>query len=165
VRRVQAWLERYPRADAVRFVLASHFIVQHQYQDALRETALLAAAEPSNLVVLNNLAWLYGELNDPRALETAERLLALAPTEPTVEGTVGWIYFQNGRTTQGVELLRRGVVGSPANRNTKYQLAAALARGDAAPEARQILEGILSDDARFLYRPEAEALLASLRRQ
>jgi putative PEP-CTERM system TPR-repeat lipoprotein len=165
MRRLRAWLDRYPRADAVRFVLANYLIVQHRYDEALQETSALAAAQPSNMVVLNNLAWLYGELNDPRALETAERVFALAPNDPNVAGTVGWIYVQHGRASEGLDLLRRSATATPSNRDTKYQLAAALARGDGATEARQILESILGDNVQFLYRSEAEALLAHLRSQ
>jgi putative PEP-CTERM system TPR-repeat lipoprotein len=165
VQRVRAWLERYPGADAVRFVLSSYYITQHRYQDALQETSILAATAPSNMIVLNNLTWLYGELNDPRMVESAERLLALAPNDPTVTGTVGWIYFQHGRAREGLDLLRRSATGAPDNRNTKYQLAAALASSDGRDEARQILEAILADGGQFMYRAEAEALLGRIRAQ
>jgi putative PEP-CTERM system TPR-repeat lipoprotein len=165
VRRLRAWLDRYPTADAVRFVLANYLIVQHRYDEALQETSTLAADQPSNMVILNNLTWLYGELNDPRALESAERIFALAPNDPNVAGTVGWIYVQHGRASEGLELLRRSAAATPNNRNTKYQLAAVLARGDGATEARQILESILGDNDQFLYRSEAEVLLARLRGQ
>jgi predicted Zn-dependent protease len=165
VQRTRAWLERYPGADAVRFMLSSYYITQHRYQEALQETSVLAADAPSNMIVLNNLAWLYGELNDPRAVESADRVLALAPNDPTVAGTVGWIYFQHGRTRESLDLLRRSAAGAPDNRNTKYQLAAALASGDGKDEARQILEAILGDGSQFMYRADAEALLARVRAQ
>lgn len=159
---VRAWLDQNPRSAPVRFLLASHLILLHRYPDALRETTALAELDPSNLIVQNNLAWLYGELRDPRAMETANRILAAAPQDPTIAGTVGWIYVNNGRVQEGLELLRRSVGASPNNRNTKFQLASALAQGSDTATARQLLQEILGDDLQFIYRSDAEALLARL---
>ncbi|MBL8835187.1 MAG: PEP-CTERM system TPR-repeat protein PrsT [Alphaproteobacteria bacterium] len=159
---VRAWLEQNPRSAPVRFLLASHLILLRRYQEALRETTALAELDPSNLIVQNNLTWLYGELRDPRAMDTAARLIAAAPQDPTIAGTVGWIFVNNGRVPEGLELLRRSVGASPNNRNTKFQLASALAQTNEAAAARQLLQEILSDDLQFLYRNDAEALQARL---
>ncbi len=159
---VRAWLDQNPRSAPVRFLLASHLILLHRYPEALRETTALAELDPSNLIVQNNLAWLYGELRDPRAMETANRILAAAPQDPTIAGTVGWIYVNNGRVPEGLELLRRSVGALPSNRNTKFQLASALAQGSDTATARQLLQEILGDNLQFLYRSDAEALLARL---
>ncbi|MCK5334736.1 MAG: PEP-CTERM system TPR-repeat protein PrsT, partial [Gammaproteobacteria bacterium] len=47
---------------------------------------------PENPILLNNLANLYLDMNDKRALETAKKALIASPNSPAVQDTVGWIY-------------------------------------------------------------------------
>ena len=41
--------------------------------------------------VLNNLAWVYSELGDDKALKIAKEAHALQPNDPAINDTVGWI--------------------------------------------------------------------------
>ena len=62
----------------------------------------MLGAQNANPVVLNNLAWLYHEAEDARALPTARRAYELAPEQPEIMDTYGWILLAE---SPGVELV------------------------------------------------------------
>ncbi len=62
-----------------------------QYREAATVHESLVQTSPNDGTLLNNLAWLYGELGDPRALGHAEKAYALMPSDPGAMDTLGWI--------------------------------------------------------------------------
>jgi tetratricopeptide (TPR) repeat protein len=70
---------------------------------------------PTNALVLNNLAWLYQESKDKRALETARRAFELNSQNPMIMDTYGWILVNNGQREEGLKLLERAAQLAPEN--------------------------------------------------
>ncbi len=63
---------------------------------------------PKNVILLNNLANLYLDTNNRKALKTAKKALAIHPDSPAIQDTVGWIYVkQNKNYKKGIELLKK----------------------------------------------------------
>ena len=62
---------------------------------------------PAQAAILNNLAWWYHEARDPRARKVAASAAALAPEDPNVMDTYGWILVEEGALEQGLALLRK----------------------------------------------------------
>ncbi len=114
------------------------------------------------MVALNNLAWEYFQVGDPRAEETARKAHELAPANAAVADTLGWIQVNTGKLEEGITLLRRAVELSNGRAQVRYHLAAALAQAGDTEEARGILRELLAGDDQFSSRDEAEQLLATL---
>ncbi|MBL8698817.1 MAG: PEP-CTERM system TPR-repeat protein PrsT [Alphaproteobacteria bacterium] len=159
---VKDWLNRYPQDTGVRFQLSSYYIENGRLAEAITETELLTKREPNNPLMLNNLAWLYAEKKDPRALELAERAHRLASEEPAIMDTYGWILFNGGKREQGIDLLRKAAQGAPREGQIQYHYAAALAEIGQRDEAKQILRDVLGTRRLFVGRDEAVRLLQRL---
>lgn len=151
------WLKNNPRDDDARFFLASLYLGNKQTADSIREHETLLSNSPGNPVILNNLAWLYQEGKDPRALDYAERAHRLAPQAATISDTLGWILVNRGEVKRGVELLRQAATDAPIP-EIRYHLAVALAKSGQAGEAKTILDEILKPEVKFDSRGEAEKL-------
>ena len=59
------------------------------------------------------MAWLYFEIKDDRAIETAKRAVALAPNAAEVLDTYGWILVQSGKKSEGIGWLEKAKALSP----------------------------------------------------
>lgn len=92
---------------------------------------ILAATDGRNPLVLNNLA--YAESmrgNKDRALGYASRALKLAPGNPSVMDTVGWLLVETGGDrSRALDLLGEAARKAPDNATIRTHLAEAKARG------------------------------------
>ncbi|MFU8816171.1 MAG: XrtA/PEP-CTERM system TPR-repeat protein PrsT [Pseudomonadales bacterium] len=121
--RLQTWLDDRPEDLGAQLLLADLLMRQDQERAIARYEALV---ETNNPVALNNLAWLYMERKDPRALATARAAVAAAPDNPDILDTLGWILLQEGQKPEAVRLLRRSVQLNPNNPSVHYHLGVAL---------------------------------------
>ena len=112
---------------------------------------------------LNNLAWIYDENGDERALDFARRAYEAAPSRAEISDTYGWIMLRKGNTEQAVELLGKALAGALENRDIRYHFASALANSGDDQSVIRELETILSKEASFPSRAEAASLLDELR--
>lgn len=141
--------------------LAAAYIDTREYDTAIKEHERLLAGAPNDPSVLNNLAWLYEETGDARALATAEKAYRIAPDAPEVMDTLGWILVQRGDAARGLTLLREAHARSASNPGIRYHLAVALARLGRKNEAlAQLREVMRSTDSNV--KKMAESLLQEL---
>ena len=158
-----ARLAAYPDETVVRFFLAQALLAVGDNKGAIREYEDLAGTAPDNLVVLNNLAFLYQQEGDPRALEYAERAHAQAPDHPAVASTLGWVLVNRGEVGRGLPLLETARRALPDRPEVRYHYATALAKAGRPAEAREELVTLLDEVESFPQRADAEALLQTLR--
>jgi lipopolysaccharide biosynthesis regulator YciM len=116
------------------------------------------------LVLQNNLAWLYQELGDKRALALAEKLASASGMENKVEilDTVGWIFLQNSKEDKGLVLLQQAAMQDPRNIGVRLHLATAFAKTGKKDEAKKELERLLKENKLFPERAKAEEMLRGL---
>ena len=119
----------------------------------------------SNAIAVNNLAWLYQEMGDSRAVATAEELLTLAGENPEMTDTAGWVFLQNGREDRAVVLFQQAILKSPDNSAIRVHLAEALIGTNRENEAKKQLNILLQSPNDFAERLEAEALLKRIEGQ
>ncbi len=112
--------------------------------------------------MLNNLAWLYQQTGDERAEATARRAFDLAPDDPAVIDTYGWILVRSGKVTEGLAALERAAARAPDNPDIRYHHAYALAQAGQGAKARAVLDELLAAHPQFASRTEAVQLQRKL---
>lgn len=158
---LEAWLEANPDDGRARGMLAELRLDTQEYDDAIRDYEALREQFPDNVVVLNNLAWLYGETGHPDAVPTARRALELAPDLAPVQDTLGWLLVRSGNAEEGLLLLRKAAEARPEDPQILYHYGVALERTGARDEARATLRRALGT-GEFDQAAEARALLERL---
>ncbi len=160
---LQAWLASNPEDTAVRTVLARDLLLNGNKAGAAREFEhALTASTRRDPVVMNDLAWLYQQLNDNRAEALAQEAYQAAPDVAAIADTYGWILFTAGKTGQALPLLEKAAAAAKTDQEIQYHLAAAQAHNGQAEKARATLRGILSNGQPFNSRADAERLSHSL---
>jgi len=159
----RARLARLPADVALRFQVAAFLLAQGRETEAIAETEALLRLVPDHVAALNNLAWLYDRHGDARARDLAARAHGLAPDDPRIADTYGWILFRGGDTSRGIALLRAAATAAPRAGEIQHRFAEALAASGARDEARAVLDGALADGQPFPGREAAERLLQMLR--
>jgi putative PEP-CTERM system TPR-repeat lipoprotein len=158
---LKTWLQKYPETPSVRIVLGGILIGLKRSDEAIAVHEKLVAEVPENALVLNNLAWLYQEKKDARALPMAEKAAKLAPNSPDVSDTLAWILVQNGANGRGLAILERISATTPAP-DVQYHLAVALKNAGRKEDAKRTLDGLLKSEKPFESSDEAKALLKEL---
>ncbi len=161
-RRLATWLASHGRDTAVRGYAAAAYLAAGRYREAIGQYEAVVKLEPNNFPALNNLAELYLREKDPRALATAQMAGKLAPQNPGVLDTQGWITVNQGDLAQGIALLRKASTLAPDVPTIRYHLAAALVRQGDKAEAKKLLGEVLKSGKAFPESKEAQALLATL---
>jgi putative PEP-CTERM system TPR-repeat lipoprotein len=134
-----------------------------------RDEAALEAYEKSlqttaaNAVILNNMAWLYLDRDDERAVELATQAYRLAPSRAEIVDTYGWILLRQGRSSEGLAALQQALVIAPQNAEIALHVAEALHVLDRDNEARPILLRVLRDNPDTEFADSARTLLGKLR--
>lgn len=159
---MENWLKK-SKEDAESWVLLA--MAYQQQNHTVKAIAAYETAHkliPDNAMVANNLAWMYQEAGDGRAVELAEKTLDNADNNPEILDTAGWILTQNGKASKGLLLLKQAAVQAPHIPLIRLHVAQALVETGQREEARKELKRLLSENKKFPERGDAERLLASL---
>lgn len=154
------WLAANPNHAPAMLALGMLYQRMGQGREAQTQYERLLAMHPDETVALNNLAWLYLDRQDPRALEVARRAYETGPG-PATAHTYGWTLVQSGDPAAGLVLIEQAAAEVPLP-EVRYRLAVALERTGERARARQVLSRLLEEHPSFRHRAEAEALYRSL---
>lgn len=154
--RLTAWLDRHPDDMRIRTLLAEHYQSNGNLRAAAEQYEKIVEKAPDNVLALNNLAWLYHSMRNPRAVEIAEKAHRLQPGKGEIADTLGWILVQQNRLDRGVDMLRDAASKAPEVPDIKYHLAAGLYKQGEANHAKAMLAELLADEKPF---PERDAAL------
>ena len=110
-----AWNAANPQDANVNFQLGSIALANGYAKDAIARYEAVLVANPRHVAALNNLAWLYGEQGDDRALDLAETAHALESDNPAISDTLGWLHVRRGDASRGLALLEHAVTGLRRN--------------------------------------------------
>ncbi len=159
---VKKWAAENPTDYETRFLITSVAINEGKLAEAITETEALVAAQPGNPIVLNNLAWLYGQTNNPRAFDIGQQALDIVPDSPLVLDNLGWLEVEKRDLKRGLALLEKAHANDKANPLFAYHYAVALNRNGDKAKAKTVLEEVLKAKRAFSARAQAEALLKEL---
>jgi putative PEP-CTERM system TPR-repeat lipoprotein len=152
-----------PEDFALRTYAADHALRTGRFEEAMQNYEWLARKQPDNAVFLNNLAWIYLQLKDGRAVETAERAHTLEPDDAGISDTLAWVLVQRGDLARATALLRDAATRAPGIPSIRYHLAYAWYKAGETSKARAELEALLAHADSFPERQEASSLLKQLK--
>lgn len=155
------WMQQHPNDLVARAYAAEYYTNVGRNKDAIMQYQTILQQKPGNALWLNNLAYLYQLEADKRARPAAEQALKLAPDQPAIQDTLGWILVQQGQAPQGLVLLRKAINTVPANPAIRYHYAVALARTGDKAAAQKEFESILHKHPEFT---QADAIRAELQK-
>ena len=138
------WRKAQPQDSALQLYVADTLLAKKQYKQAIAELEAVTRAAPKNALAMNNLAWAYQQDKDARALKTADQAHALAPDNPAVMDTLGWILVEQGNLGRGLPLLKKAVELAPDAADIRFHLAQGLAKSGDKAAARQHLDKVIA---------------------
>jgi tetratricopeptide (TPR) repeat protein len=123
------------------------------------------ASNPRFAPAANNLAWLYSEHGGERekALALAQTAKEIAPDDPRISDTLGWILYRRGAYQRALALLQESAAGLPDNPQVQYHLGMAYAQVGNHVSARKALSVAVSSPIPFQGKDEARKALADLK--
>jgi uncharacterized protein (TIGR03790 family) len=153
------------RLNAAHFMLASIYEQNAEYDKAIDRYRRILAANPSDAVALNNLAYsLAARMNQPAAaLPFAQKAFALANGAPAAGDTLGWVQHLLGNDHEAAGLIAAAARALPGNGEIRFHLAAVLAVTDSVDAARRELDEALRLDPGLDRREDVKALRAKLK--
>lgn len=125
---VQAWMEKIPNSKSAPLMMAISAQGKNDTSNAVRWYEKSVELNPDMPAALNNLAWLYYEQKDKRALEVAKKAYELAPNVAPIVDTYGWILVETGELDKGIELLTKATQLDPKSKEIQDHLLEAKSR-------------------------------------
>jgi putative PEP-CTERM system TPR-repeat lipoprotein len=159
-RPLETWIASHPDDLQVRLVLGDAYQRYGDRKHAAQQYEAVASAGNAPPVMLNNLAWIYYELKDPRAEALAHQAYQGAPEIAGVADTYGWILTEGGKAAQAIPLLKRAAEGSD-DPSVAYHYGVALLRGGSANEGRDVLGALLKRAPDFEHAGEVRKILSA----
>ena len=158
---LQNWLTTHPADTVAAEQLAELDISANRLEDAATSLRLILEKKPHDPVALNNLAWVYQQLHDDRAMDLARQAYVLQPGAQTAD-TLGWILTKSGKAETGLALLRQASAEASNDPRVQYHFAVALKDTGNKADAIKLLTAIVAVKANFTEKAEAQKLLDEL---
>jgi len=160
---LERWLDRRPNDGAVRMVLAQYYMNTNRANEAIGEYETFLKSGAGNPIVLNNLAWFYDTNGREEAEATARKAYELAPKNPSIADTYGWILLRKQKIDAALPLLAAAAQGASEDPSVQFHYSVALAKSGRKNEARDLLTKLMEKRTEFADRAAAEELLKELR--
>lgn len=157
-----AWLGDNPDDTEVRSSLAQVYRDSGNLQAAVAAYEKIAAAAGVSARALIELASLYNELGDDRALQTAHRAWEIAPDNLQVGSTYGAMLVDAGDPARGLELIDGALQKSPSEPQLLLYRSLALAQTGDLDASRMQVDVILDSDPDDSVRAIADEILKQI---
>jgi len=161
---MNAVLAKKPNDVRALLLTASIYDATKDYNKSRDSYEKVLTVDSNSVLALNNLAFLYaGKLNDlNRAAELAQKARSIAPNNPSVLDTLGWITYKQGNYQQAVDLLNQSAAKSPDNAEIQFHLGMAAYMMGQSDAALSALEKAVASTTEFEGKEEARRRLALL---
>ncbi len=155
-------LKKNPKNLVAHFKLASIYEKQKNANETEKHYQAILVEQPNNALVLNNLAWLYYQQNDPKALPLAEKAYQKISESPIIADTYGSVLVKQGQLAKGMKILKKASLQVPNAYAIQYHLANAYAQNGNRKLAIKILSRIINSQQSFPEKNAASNLLKKL---
>jgi tetratricopeptide (TPR) repeat protein len=156
---------RDPQAFAARTMAGILFEVQGKREEARKAYEATIGSPEKAPVAANNLAFIYAEqgIKLDLALQLATAAKQQMPDDPSVDDTLGWVYYKKNLPALAVKPLEESIKKRPDSAEVLYHLGLTYAKLDDKTRAREALERALKLDPN-VGGGEAKRVLATLSR-
>ena len=137
---LESGIDTYPDSVQLRLRLALLQQSEGENEKAKANYEQVLDSMPENTVVLNNLAWLYHETGDERAVTIARKAYDLAPQNAAIADTYGWIMLKAGNHEESLPILEKAHQLQPESEEIALHLAEAYRAAGKNADAQRILE-------------------------
>lgn len=156
------WTKDHPKDATFQQYLGDSALARKDLAAAERGYSAVVQLDPNNVVALNNLAWVSGQLGKPGALAYAEKAVSLVPGQPAFLDTLAMLLAQKNDLKRAVELQSKAVDLAPANPAHRLNLAKILIQSGDKARAKTELETLAKLGDKFPQQSEVAMLLKGL---
>lgn len=164
VNQLESWIKEHPDDVPARQTLASTYMKLNRQADAMAQYNEILKISGNNPIVLNDLAWHLRESDPDRALQLAEKASSIAPQSASIMDTLAAILLMKGDTAGAHRIIENALEIKPKSPTLLFRRAMLLEATGKADEAIVELTRLLKKDQAFPERPEAESMLARLKK-
>ncbi|WP_303286328.1 tetratricopeptide repeat protein [Marinobacter sp. SS8-8] len=132
--------QAFPRNPQVLMSLAVLYQENEAPDKAIPPYEELLEVTPQNVVALNNLAWIYHQQGDNRAMELARKAFELNSDNAAIADTYGWILFEAGQTEESLPVLEKAHELQPDSEEIAMHLVEAYRANGRDADAKRVLE-------------------------
>ena len=156
------WIKTHPKDNAVRLFDADVSLRTKDYGRATQNYRAVLETQPNDAGVINNLAWALWQQKDPQALSYAQKASEMAPGNPSIADTLGWMLVEQGQTKRGLEYLEKASAQAPSNYDITLHLAKAQIKDGRKDAARTTLQSLVNAAPDSPEGKESQGLMTSL---
>ena len=157
-----SWIKEHPQDVSFVQYLGDRAIAQSNYALADTHYRSVIKVQPTNTVVLNNLAWLGSQLRKPDALGFAEKANSLTPNQPAFMDTLAMILARTEQVGKAIELEKRAVALQPQHAQFRMNLARMYVQAGDKDSAKSELEQLTKLGDKFPAHDEVGRMLKAL---
>ncbi|MCH8532328.1 MAG: tetratricopeptide repeat protein [Saccharospirillum sp.] len=121
------WTEVQPDSPQAWQMLGDLYLGQANEASAEQAYREVLRFQPNNVAALNNLAWVLRDAPNEEAVALANRAANLAPENPNVLDTYGWVLHKAGYHQEAIEILEQALALDPNNPDIQQHLTEAQA--------------------------------------
>ncbi len=154
--------QQHPEDIQSLFKLASLYHQDKQMNKARKVYEDILNIDPTNVITLNNLAWIVLDTNVNKALSMAQRAHEQRPASPAIKDTYGYFLAKAGEPEKGLKLIQEAAQALPQDNDIQYHLAYALHKTGDNNQAIIILKQITSEQKVFMEQQNTIKLLKLL---
>src|SRR6266480_1172455 len=153
-----------PNAPRAHFALGTAYHVKGEIGKAIEAYKKAQSLGGKDPAPYNNIAWIYASQgrNLEEALSQAQRASELAPDDPAILDTRGFVHFQLGQYDKAEPLLRRAAEQLRNNAEVHYHLGMTYYRLGRKEDAGVALRRALQLDGKLPQAQEARTILKEL---
>jgi putative PEP-CTERM system TPR-repeat lipoprotein len=161
---LKGWIDEHPQDLQMQMALADLYAADRQDARAIAQYEAVVKADERHVIALNNLAWSLRKSKPKQALAYAERANRIAPDTAALIDTFAMVLLENGDNQKAQTQIERALKLEPNNPGMRFHAAQIRLALDDTDGAVLILKSLLGGKGDFAEKAEAEALLASLKK-
>ena len=147
----------------IHYRLAIIYQATEQNDLAIQYYETVLAKQKDNVIVLNNLAYLYALQQNPKAISLAKQAYQLAPKSGAVADTYGYLLLKQGDKQESLKILKHAAESAPGLTEIQLHLAEAYIVNEDKLQAKAILQELLNNKtANVVEQGKARELLEGL---
>lgn len=156
------WMRDHPKDGVFRSHLGDAALARKDYEAAEKNYLAALQIRADNAIVLNNLAWLAGQLHRDGAVAYAEKATQLAPNQPAFMDTLAMLLAEQKDYARAIELQKKAIDLQPGNASLRLNLAKIYIKAGDKANAKTELDTIAKLGEKYTGQAEVAALLRGL---